>query len=96
MFQRLEVARYKCLHRVDVTLGPFNILIGPNASGKSTLLDSFAFLHDALESNVEQAVRQRAGSLRELVWKHANVEQGFDIAVEVSVPEALRTTYTHG
>lgn len=95
MFQRLGVARYKCLQRVDVTPGPFNILIGPNASGKSTLLDSLAFLHDALSSNAEQAVRQRAGSLRELVWKHANVEQGFEIAVEAPIPDSLRTTYTH-
>lgn len=86
MFQRLGVARYKRLQWVDVTLGPFTILIGPNARGKSTLLDGLAFLHDALSSNAEQAVRQSAGSLRELVWKHANVEQGFEIAVEAPLP----------
>ncbi len=94
MFDRLEVARYKCLQRVEVTFRPFNILVGPNASGKSTLLDSLAFLHDALTYDVEQAVRQRAGSLRELVWLHADVEQGFEIALEVSLPETLRNTYT--
>lgn len=33
MFDRLEVARYKCLQRVEVTFRPFNILVGPNASG---------------------------------------------------------------
>ncbi len=93
MFRRLSVARYKCLQRVEVTFRPFNILIGPNASGKSTLLDSLTFLHDALVSDVDHAVRQRAGSLRELVWRQAAVEQGFEIAVEAPLPASLGATF---
>lgn len=92
MFSRIEVARYKCLERVDVHLEPFHILIGPNASGKSTLLDSLAFVRDALATDVEQAVRKRAHSLRELVWRNEAVEQGFAIALEAVVPDHLRTS----
>lgn len=90
MFSRIDVARYACLKRVAVTLQPFNILIGPNASGKSTFLDCLAFLRDALETDVERAVRRRANALRELVWKQQEVEKGFEIAVEADVPTRLR------
>lgn len=90
MFTKIEVARYKCLKHTDVALSPFNILIGPNASGKSTFLDSLAFLRDALETDIERAVRKRAYALRELTWKYQDVERGFEIAVEANLPENLR------
>lgn len=92
MFSRIDVARHACLKRVTVTLQPFNILIGPNASGKSMFLDCLAFLRDALETDVERAVRRRADALRELVWKQQEVEKGFEIAVEADVPLRLRTS----
>ncbi len=91
MFSKIEVSRYKCLKRVDISLMPFNILIGPNASGKSTFLDSMAFIRDALETDVEKAVRKRANSLRELVWKNEETRNGFEIAIEAVLPEALKS-----
>ncbi len=71
MITRIEATGYKCLRKVDVRLGPFNVLVGPNASGKSTLLDVLSFVRDALrlDSDVGRAVRRRARSLRELVWR---------------------------
>jgi predicted ATPase len=90
MFTKIEVARYKCLKHTNVALSPFNILIGPNASGKSTFLDSLAFLRDALETDIERAVRKRAYALRELTWKYQDVDRGFEIAVEANLPENLR------
>ncbi len=91
MFSKIEVSRYKCLKRADISLTPFNILIGPNASGKSAFLDSLAFLRDALESDVEKAVRKRASSLRELVWKGQSEQAGFEIAIEADLPLALQS-----
>lgn len=86
MFRKIQIARYKCIRRTEIELGPFNILIGPNAAGKSTFLDCLAFIRDALETDVEKAVRKRANSLRELVWLN-QVEEGFEIAVEAQLPE---------
>ncbi len=91
MFKKIEARRFKCLHMIDIRLRPFNILIGPNASGKSSLLEVFQFLQDALESNVEEAVRRRGNSLREIVWRHENPEKGFEFAVEADIPETLQT-----
>ena len=44
MIRRLQALNYRCLRYVDVDLGRSHILVGPNASGKSTLFDAIAFL----------------------------------------------------
>lgn len=87
---KVEIARYKCIKYASISLSPFNILIGPNASGKSTFLDSLAFIRDALETDVERAIRKRASSLRELVWLN-EADQGFEVAVEVQLPDDLKS-----
>jgi len=91
MLSKIEISHYKCFRHASLELAPFNILIGPNASGKSTFLDSLAFIRDALESDVEKAVRKRASTLQELVWKHEDAEKGFEIALEASLPASLKT-----
>jgi predicted ATPase len=87
MIRRVEARRYKCLKRVDIRLDPLNILVGPNASGKSTLLDVLSFLRDALESDAEEAIRRRSSTLAELVWAQSDVPEGFEIAVEMDIPK---------
>jgi predicted ATPase len=93
MFRRVEVRHYKILKRVDVRLSALNILIGPNASGKSTLLDVLAFLQSALTHDVEKAVRERAPIVDDLVWKRQDVETGFEIAVECAAPNDRSLRY---
>jgi predicted ATPase len=88
MIARIEALNYKCLRYVRQGLRRFQILVGPNASGKSTFLDVPAFLRDLLTSGVEEAVLARANSLKELVWKGQS--DAFELAVEWEIPEALR------
>ncbi len=40
MLTRVKIERFKCLRDVDVQLGPFNVLIGPNDAGKSSFLQA--------------------------------------------------------
>ncbi|AEJ61529.1 SMC domain protein [Spirochaeta thermophila DSM 6578] len=95
MITRVEVRHYKCLKRVDVRLHPFNILIGPNASGKSSLLDVFQFLQESLEDDVDKAVTRRTSSFEDLVWKQGESKEGFEIGLEAEVPQELhRNGYT--
>ena len=88
MIARIEALNYKCLRYVRQGLRRFQILVGPNASGKSTFLDVPAFLKDLLTSGVEEAILARANSLKELVWKGQS--DAFELAVEWEIPEALR------
>jgi len=71
MVTHIEVNDYKCLRRVSVGCGAFNVLVGPNASGKSTLVDVLGLLQDALNhrDGLTGAVRRRAGRLAELTWR---------------------------
>jgi len=88
MVKRVEVNNYKCLREVRQDLGRFQILVGPNASGKSTFLDVFSFVRDLLDDGVEKAVESRVGSLNELVWMGKS--DWFEIALELEVPERIR------
>lgn len=90
MFRKVEIRHYKCLKRITIDLNAFNVLIGPNASGKSTLLDIFGFLRDTLNNDVEMAVRRRATSLQETIWQQKMALQGFEIAVEADIPPEKR------
>jgi predicted ATPase len=88
MVKRVEVNNYKCLREVRQDLGRFQILVGPNASGKSTFLDVFSFVRDLLDDGVEKAVESRVGSLNELVWMGKS--DWFEIALELEVPDRIR------
>ena len=43
MFTLIEALNYRCLRYVRQPLGDFRVLVGPNASGKTTFLDVVAF-----------------------------------------------------
>ncbi|MBP8952021.1 MAG: ATP-binding protein [Armatimonadetes bacterium] len=94
MITRLAAWGYKCLADVDVRVGPFNILVGPNATGKSTFLDVLGLLSDALQRNgdIDAAIRSRARTVRELVWQQS--QDWFDLAVEARLPDHLRKAWS--
>ncbi|GAB2682948.1 AAA family ATPase [Saccharopolyspora gloriosae] len=65
--ERLRVRNYRVLR--DVTfenLSPLTVLFGPNGSGKSTVIDVFAFLHEAFTTNLRRAwdARGRMAEIR--------------------------------
>lgn len=45
MLTRLHLERFKNFREAGLPLGPFTVLVGTNASGKSNLRDAFRFLH---------------------------------------------------
>lgn len=45
MITRLRLQRFKSFEDATLELGPFTLLVGANASGKSNLRDAFRFLH---------------------------------------------------
>src|SRR3954463_6629183 len=59
--RRVRIRGYKSIAFCDVTLEPLTILVGRNASGKSNFLDALAFLQEAMESGVVEALQKRGG-----------------------------------
>jgi predicted ATPase len=68
MIKKIHIKNYKSLKDIDLELGRRNMLVGPNMSGKSNLLDSFKFLTNICDSGVSKAFHDRGG-FSEVVWK---------------------------
>jgi hypothetical protein len=88
MITLIEALNYRCLRNVRQPLRRFHVLVGPNASGKTTFLDVIAFLGRLVSDGLEAAVAERTANPADLVWGR----QGgvFELAIEAAVPEALR------
>ncbi len=67
MLTRLRVQNFKCLRDVDVKLGPFTVLIGPNDSGKSSVLDAMHLLGRTTTTPIVELFRDDL-DLSNLVW----------------------------
>ncbi len=90
MIRRIQALNFRCLRYVDVHLdGSFHILVGPNASGKSTLLDVIGFLGDLIRDGLDAAVDRRTRNFQDLVWNRPRKNPGFELAVEFDIPEAF-------
>lgn len=76
---RLKLQNWRNFQKADMTLGERMFLIGPNASGKSNLLDVFRFLRDIAKSGggLQKAISDREGitKIRCLAARqHPNIE----------------------
>jgi energy-coupling factor transporter ATP-binding protein EcfA2 len=63
---RFGVKNYKCLGDIDIPLTPIHVLIGPNDSGKTSLLEAMAAFHGSAEYALPE-VFPKPWSGRELV-----------------------------
>ena len=52
---------FRSIESAELELGPLTVLVGPNASGKSNLIDILGFLGDAARLGLETAVTRRGG-----------------------------------
>jgi predicted ATPase len=67
--EALRIKNYKVFKDVSIeNIPPMSVFIGANGTGKSTLLDVFKFLQDALATNVTKALTKRGG-FRQVVSK---------------------------
>ena len=62
-FASLKLENWRNFREVDVPLQLRAFLVGPNAAGKSNLLDAFRFLHDivSIGGGFQEAIRRRGG-----------------------------------
>ncbi len=88
MITLIEALRYRCLKYVHQPLGPFHVLVGPNASGKTTFLDVVAFLGRLVADGLEAAVEERTQSFEDLVFGRSR--RPFELAIEAAIPEERR------
>ena len=90
MITLIEALNYRSLKYISQPLGPFHVLIGPNASGKSTFLDVVAFLGRLVSDGVEAAVRERTENFVDLLWKREGTR--FELAIEAALPAEAQSS----
>lgn len=88
MLTLVEALNYRCLRDISRPLERFHVLVGPNASGKTTFLDVVAFLCDLIRDGLESAIATRSPTFHDLLSR----QQGdrFELAVEAALPDELR------
>lgn len=89
MITLIEAKNYRCLQYIRQPLGPFHVLVGPNASGKTTFLDVVAFLGDLVSGGLDEAVGKRTSNYYDLIWGRQG--NGFELAVEAAIPAEFKT-----
>ena len=68
MIRLIEALNYRCLKYIRQPLGPFHVLVGPNASGKTTFLDVVAFLGRLVSDGLEAAIHERTQNYQDLFF----------------------------
>ena len=69
MFTSLRLERFKNFKDAELKLGPFTVLIGANASGKSNVRDGFRFLHGIARGySLADIIGEKYGEGGERVW----------------------------
>src|ERR1700754_2763922 len=87
MITLIEALNFRCLHHVRQELGPFDVLVGPNASGKTKFLDVVGFLSDVVAHGPNEPMRARTQNFLDLLWVRRG--ESLQLAIEAQLPDAL-------
>ena len=75
MIRRIAIDGYKSLQGVEVPLEPLTVVIGPNAAGKSNLLDAIGLLSRTAEGDLQSAFDDhRGGPLQSFAFGEGGIE----------------------
>src|SRR5260370_11953046 len=90
MIRNLRVTNFKSLRDVSLDLGPRNILVGPNMSGKSSVISVFRFLRQmvappAVADGLPSAIDAVApGGFTALAWRVSHPADLVPISLSVA------------
>jgi predicted ATPase len=88
MITLIEALNYRCLRYVQRPMKPFHVLVGPNASGKTTFLDVIGFLGDLVSKGFDAALSARTSNPEELLFRRQG--EKLELAIEARIPNELR------
>jgi predicted ATPase len=85
MLTRIEIDGFKTFEGFQLDLGPFLVVLGPNASGKSNLFDAIQLLSHLAATDVRSAVKHLRGEPLELFRRGADGVPGKHMRFAVEV-----------
>lgn len=94
-FSRIALENWRNFLSVDVRLERRVFVVGPNASGKSNLLDAIRFLRDVAdpEGGLQRAIQTKRGGVSQIRSLHARRYP--NVAVEVDADLGDETSWTY-
>jgi predicted ATPase len=105
MFKTLRLERFKNFKDAKLELGPFTVLVGANASGKSNIRDAFRFLHGIARGyNLIEIIGEKFSEGGERVWSGVrggareiafSGEESFSLTCESTFPAQSIEHLTH-
>lgn len=84
MIRKIEALNFRCLQYVHQELEAFHVLVGPNASGKTTFLDVVRFLGILVSEGLDAAVNQWTPNFDDLLFNRQG--NSFELALEFRIP----------
>jgi len=94
MISLIEALNFRSLRYISQPLSNFHVLVGPNASGKTTFLDVVAFLGKFVTDGLDVAIEQRTQNLQDLFW--ARKGDKFELAIEAIIPKDVSSNFSNG
>ena len=94
MISLIEALNFRSLRYINQSLSNFHVLVGPNASGKTTFLDVVAFLGKFVTDGLDAAIEARTQNLQDLFW--AREGERFELAIEAYIPKDVLTEFSNG
>jgi predicted ATPase len=88
----LTAYNYKSLREVTIRPRAFNVLVGPNDSGKSNLADCLDFLADVYRSDLRGAITNKGGFESIAFWNQSRPSKsvGLSLKMEAMMPRELK------
>lgn len=92
MIKLIEAKNYRSLKYISRPMGNFHVLVGANATGKSTFLDVIKFLSDVVNMGIDKAILERVSYFDELTF--ASKGGDIELAIEVDLPKNIVNKFT--
>ena len=86
--KRLSIKGYRRLHQVDLDLAPLNVIIGPNGSGKTSILEVLSLLAESARGDLKDAL-SALGGINDLITRGKTKNLDFQITFEYPQLETL-------
>ena len=96
MIRRIAIRGYKSFRDVNLRLEPLTIVIGPNAAGKSNLLDAIGLLSRTVQDDLQSAFMEHRGEpLQSFTFDERGIEglierrtASFTVTVDIELSQA--------
>lgn len=92
MISLIEARNFRCLRYISQPLESFHVLVGANATGKSTFLDIIQFLSDIVNFGIDKAIQDRVTHYDELTFGGNGAD--IELAIEVKLPPDISTLFS--